>query len=88
MNTFINGANRSQIDYVLTRRFQADSLARRARAVAGLDFSPWRIGVKRRPVEASVPLKPGWVSAKRTPQPTPPYDKKNWRSLFTTTCSC
>ncbi|CAE7198951.1 unnamed protein product [Symbiodinium sp. CCMP2592] len=59
MNTFVNGTCKSQIDYILTRRFQADSLSRRARPVAGLDFSPWRLGAKHRPVEASLPLKPG-----------------------------
>ncbi|CAE7731380.1 unnamed protein product [Symbiodinium sp. CCMP2592] len=76
MNTFINGSSKSQIDYILTRRFQADSLARRARPVAGLDFSPWRLGAKHRPVETSLPLKPGWAGARQKPQISQPYDKQ------------
>ena len=75
MSTFINGNSRSQIDYILTWRFQADSLARMAKPLPGLDFSPCRLGAKHRPVEASIPLKPGWVAARRRPQRDQLYDK-------------
>ena len=75
MNTFLNGAHSSQIDYILTRCSQADSLAKQSRPVPGLDFSPWRLGARHAPVQASTPLKPGWLSqTSRRPQ-TDAYDK-------------
>ena len=76
MNTFANGSLSSQIDYVMTRKSAADSLARQARPVPGLDFAPWRLGSKHLPVQASIRMRPGWLatSTRRVPQIS--YDKQ------------
>ena len=58
MNTFANGSLSSQIDYVMTRKSAADSLARQSRPVPGLDFAPWRLGSKHLPVQASIRMRP------------------------------
>ena len=62
MNTFANGSLSSQIDYVMTRKSAADSLARQSRPVPGLDFAPWRLGSKHLPVQASIRMRPGWLA--------------------------
>ena len=62
-HTFKNGAGRTQIDFILTRRVAADQLARAARPM-NLDLLPWRQGPKHRPVVGSLPFVAGWVRAK------------------------
>ena len=75
MNTFIAGMANSQIDYVLTRRSQADSFAKGAAPLPSLDFSPWRWGARHCPIRATVPLKPGWISSPRRQAPQITYNK-------------
>ena len=75
MNTFIAGMANSQIDYVLTRRSQADSFAKGAAPLPSLDFSPWRLGARHCPIRATVPLKPGWISSPRRQAPQITYNK-------------
>eukprot|EP00439_Symbiodinium_sp_Y106_P034344 s4702_g4.t1 len=80
MNTFINGATRSQIDYVATRVTSADAQARLSRPVLNLDFAPWRLGCKHRPVQATIRLKPGWLVAQaRLSRPVLNLDFAPWR---------
>ena len=75
MNTFIAGMANSQIDYVLTRRSQADSFAKGAAPLPSLDFSPWRLGARHCPIRATVPMKPGWISSPRRQAPQITYNK-------------
>eukprot|EP00439_Symbiodinium_sp_Y106_P072647 s140_g13.t1 len=82
MNTFINGAMRSQIDYVATRVTSADAQARLSRPVLNLDFAPWRLGCKHRPVQATIRLKPGWLVASTRRPPTIGYDKTGLESAL------
>ena len=67
MQTFINGQSNSQIDYIMTRRNTADSISKQAKPLRSLNFSPWRLGARHLPVQASIPLKPGWSSIDKTP---------------------
>ena len=75
MHTFANAQSRSQIDYILTRRSMADSLSRQPQPVPSLNFSPWRLGARHLPVQASIPLKPGWLTHKPRTQPLPGYNR-------------
>ena len=75
MQTFLNGVHSSQIDYLLTRSSQADSIAKQARPVPSLDFSPWRLGARHAPVQASTPMKPGWLATQPRKPSTDAYDK-------------
>ena len=75
MQNFLNGVHSSQIDYILTRCSQADSIAKQARPVPSLDFSPWRLGARHAPVQASTPLKPGWLATRIRKPSMDAYDK-------------
>ncbi|CAE7700026.1 unnamed protein product [Symbiodinium sp. CCMP2592] len=77
MNTFINGSLRSQIDFILTRRNQADNHARQAKPMPSLDFSPWRLGARHLPVQATVALKPGWLTSTPHAKPQVGYDRQS-----------
>ena len=71
-HTFVGAKHQSIIDFVLTRRHHADGLARQARVLPSINFSPWRLGGRHLAVIASIPLHPGWTgsSPKRTQPPT------------------
>ena len=63
-HTFFNNGNRTQLDFIMTRRLTTDAIARLSRPML-LDLTPWRQGPKHRPVQASVPWVAGWTKVKR-----------------------
>ena len=77
MQTFLNGSSNSQIDYNLTRRSSADSYSKQSRPVPTLDFSPWRLGGRHAPVQATIPRKPGWLVHGTRRPPQMGYDKQD-----------
>ena len=67
MYTFQMQDRRAQIDYIFTRRAQADYEARLAKPLWGhdsIDHSPWRGGSKHMALRCSLPLFPGWRTDK------------------------
>ena len=58
-STFENGSAAAQLDFICTRRPQADAIARQSGPIA-LDVAPWRRGPKHKQVLASLPWVPGW----------------------------
>ena len=66
--TFRFGNLSSQIDFIIVRRAQADSEARRARVLVDYPVAGWREGAKHFPVIASVPVpKQHWKADAKTP---------------------
>ncbi|CAE7225720.1 unnamed protein product [Symbiodinium sp. CCMP2592] len=74
--TFTGPRHQSIIDFIITRQGHADAVARRALPKRGFTLSPWRQGGKHHPVEATLPLHPGWQRASPRPstQPKRSYD--------------
>ena len=75
-HTFVGAKHKSIIDFSLTRRHHADGLAKQARTLPDLNFSPWRLGGRHLAISSTLPLHPGWTCAS-CKQPTTPmlYDK-------------
>ena len=63
-HTFFNNGNRTQLDFIMTRRLTTDAISRLSRPML-LDLTPWRQGPKHRPVQASVQCVAGWTKVKR-----------------------
>ena len=78
LDTFVGSKHKSLIDFALTRRGHADLEARRSIPLKDVTFSPWRMGGRHYPVQASLPLHPGWQRASVRPatQPRPSYDSQ------------
>ncbi|CAE7249315.1 unnamed protein product [Symbiodinium sp. CCMP2592] len=75
--TFVGAKHKSVIDFVITRRQHADSLARRAKPCPEHNFSPWRMGGRHYAVVTSLPLHPGWTrQSSRSPLPQLKYNKQ------------
>ena len=76
LDTFVGSKHKSLIDFALTRRGHADLEARQSKPLKNVTFSPWRLGGKHFPVQASFPLHPGWqrASVRTVTQPRPSYD--------------
>ncbi|CAE7364162.1 unnamed protein product [Symbiodinium sp. CCMP2592] len=74
--TFTGPRHQSIIDFIITRQGHADAVARRALPQRGFTLSPWRQGGKHHPVEATLPLHPGWqrASPRSSTQPKRSYD--------------
>ena len=78
LDTFVGSKHKSLIDFILTRRGHADLEARRSQPLRDVTFSPWRMGGRHHPFQATLPLHPGWqrASVRQATQPRPAYDSQ------------
>ncbi|CAE7346734.1 unnamed protein product [Symbiodinium sp. CCMP2592] len=65
-HTFCNGATKTQLDFLATRRLTVDTLAKQAEP-SNLCLTPWRLGPRHRPVCGSLKWVAGWTFAKSKP---------------------
>ena len=79
-HTFFNNEQKTQIDFLATRRSVADPVSRQAVPI-NLDLTPWRFGPKHRPVRGSIPWRAGWMSHQSKPVPKPRIQAKSIREV-------